>query len=564
MPSTAALEEPLHQDQRRFSRRPVVARINSTKANLQQRHKTLSATILNVFLQPRQHSQWLITAEHGLFALLLSLVFVVRVTNLRFNTLHLDEAIYTNLGQAALAGDFDQEATRWLSGSYLYPIVANLAARIGGVVGLRALSAVLLTLAALFVYLTVRRIFDYRSALFALFVFGFTGISIDLGQYAVNDAMGVAFLAAALYCSTCAVVYLAEANTYLVWAGLAFSLSVLAQYAVILALPGLMFVMLILYLYRGRSFLSFLTEVPWGSFIVPVGTILGFYVAFYRNDLGEALTRALVTQPQNRGTLTLQILRDIGVPLLFALIAIPIIAQKAANHVRNRQLMTSIQFVLCLPGLIVAINLILIYHVVTANARALWTHEIYVLVFLAPLAGFGVAASIEYLRSLQGEKAIRVRLLGAALTLIASFWFVINAWHQNADFHTSWPNNQRVIDYIQRLPPTSQVLSPSRAIYDFYTVVGKSGYQVGRNRLQPGTINAEDQRTISRAIQDCAYGLVVLDDYYAPELSNTLETLVRQAGYKIVFAASETLSTNVTVNTHVYIPIDNNCKGTWL
>ncbi len=82
--------------------------------------------------------------------------------------------------------------------------------------------------------------------------------------------------------------------------------------------------------------------------------------------------------------------------------------------------------------------------------------------------------------------------------------------------------------------------------------------------LEPGNLNVEDLRAVSKAIQDCAYDLVILDDYYAPELSNMWEALVQQFGYKVAYSASETLSTNVTVSTKVYVPIENRCKGTWL
>src|SRR5258706_15739508 len=125
----------------------------------------------------------------------MTLIFLVRVTNIQYNTLFVDEAIYSNLGEETLQGVFIQAGTGWIFGSYLYPSTAAIANKLGGVVGFRLYSAVLVTIAAWFVYLAARQVFDRQAALWTLLLFGLTGVSISLGQFAVIDVMCVPLLA---------------------------------------------------------------------------------------------------------------------------------------------------------------------------------------------------------------------------------------------------------------------------------------------------------------------------------------------------------------------------------
>jgi len=138
--------------------------------------------------------------QQGLFLALLGIIVLVRLTHITYNTLFVDEAIYATVGQDVLQGVFKQNATTFMFGSYLYPTVAAIASDIGGVVGLRGLSALLSTVTAVFVYLTTLRLFGKQAALWAMAIFGLTGISISLGQLAVYDSLAAPLVAASLYC----------------------------------------------------------------------------------------------------------------------------------------------------------------------------------------------------------------------------------------------------------------------------------------------------------------------------------------------------------------------------
>ncbi len=524
------------------------------KNSILRRSILARATVVNPFVQPEQDAQLLITPEHGLFILLLSLILVVRLVNLNFNTLHLDEAIYSTVGEDILAGRFDQQATRWMFGSYLYPILSTLVSHAAGVVGLRAVSALSITVAAVLVYLTARRLFGPPSALWAMFLFGLSGVSIDLGQHAVLDAIGVPLLAAALYLVVSAMLQPEKHKTYLRWAGIVFSLCVLAKYIGLLALPGLLLVMLVVHLYQGRDLLTFITRVSWQSLLIPMVILLGIYGAYYSRDLQEVLTGRFAFQFESRWGILVQILQELDIPILFSLVAIPFVMQQAYDKLHSSQPGLLALFAVCIPGLWVAIDVLPIYHLVSSNARSLWKHEVYALVFIAPLAGYGIARLIDYVRSRFASNTFKLRVVGAVVTVGGMFWFVGGGIHENADFHSSWPDSQAVIDFLrsQNLTPQSKVLASSYAIYDYYFNFGVKGRQVWNNVWDAEYANLQGPDAVRRAIQDCAYELVILDDYYAPELTGVLEPLVQKAGYRMQYNASQTLASNTVIGTRVY------------
>ena len=86
---------------------------------------------------------------------ILALIFLVRVAALTDNTAFYDEALYTLIGRRILQHIPDYPAARWITGSYLYPLLAAGAsfAFDAGLYGVRLLSALCTTGAALAVYL---------------------------------------------------------------------------------------------------------------------------------------------------------------------------------------------------------------------------------------------------------------------------------------------------------------------------------------------------------------------------------------------------------------------------
>jgi 4-amino-4-deoxy-L-arabinose transferase-like glycosyltransferase len=519
--------------------------------------------IQNMLTAPERESQTYITGQHVLMVGLLVVVFFIRITNLNFNTLYLDEAIYATVGEDVLAGVFDKGATQWMFGSYLYPVAATLADRIGGEFGIRALSVILSTTAAFFIYLAARRMFGSSAALWALLFFGLSGASISLGQHATYDAMGVPFLAATLFCAASAIWNPKKQKRYLTWAGITFSLSVLSKYIGITFLPALLMVMLVFHLYQGRGLFSFVTQISWVSFFVPMALILGIYGAFYHQDLQLALSGQFASQPEDRLVILNEIVQDIGVPTIFALIGLLIGAGHTALRLRRQKWDILVLLGLSVPWLLLAISVLPIYHLVTSNVRALWKDNVYTLVFLAPLAGLGVAKLLEYGHSVTKERAVIFRLVSAVLTAAAIFFFVSSGLARNAGFHFSWPNNQPILAFMrqQGVTPESRVLASGYAIYEYYFDFGTNDRDVWSNVWYTEHNGLTGTEAVAQAVRDCAYDMIVLDNYYAPEWAGTLQAMMADAGYVVVFNHVETLSTGIDVTTYVNVPsADGACQ----
>ncbi|MFC1433121.1 hypothetical protein ACEZDB_20985 [Streptacidiphilus sp. N1-3] len=120
------------------------------------------------------------------------------------NTAFLDEGTYLYSGHQELAnliyGDKVATYETFFSGSpKLYPVLAAVADRLGGLAGARTLSLVFMLLATAALYLAARRIHGATAAFFATALFAALGPTQFLGGYSTYDAMALAALAWAGY-----------------------------------------------------------------------------------------------------------------------------------------------------------------------------------------------------------------------------------------------------------------------------------------------------------------------------------------------------------------------------
>lgn len=549
--------------QKRLSRASRTNPLSLTRAaqTIFRQAPRFTAAIQSLFLKSEDNAQVVITWDYLLAALLFAVIFAIRATNWDFNTLHLDEAIYATVGEDVLSGVYQQGALQWMFGSYLYPAAAALANNLAGLAGLRILSAALSTAAAVFVYLTALRLFNSHAALWALFIFGLTGISINLGQLAVYDMLGVALLALTLYCLVLAVQKPESETPYFEWAGVAFSLSVLAKYIGILLLPALILVVMALHLVYGGRLWAIFAGIPWLSFAAPILIILGIYTALHVDDLQIVLSGQFANQPENRLTIIGSVLEQIGVPLVFALLgtAFGIRRVFAVPNARRRKLV----ILVLVPVLFAAVLALPLYHVVTANIRSLWKHNVYALVLLAPLAGYGLAAVLQSLRSFVGSHNRLLKVGGAVLTAAAIFWFLTSAVRQNANFRHSWPNSHDVIAYLrlQTITPETRILSSSYAVYEYYFDFGTQDRATWGSVWYTEYGELSGREAIQRAISECAYNVAVIDNYYAPELAYELERQLQQAGYAVSFSDMEQLADGSGIITNVYTLPDGECQS---
>ena len=287
--------------------------------------------------------------------------------------------------------------------------------------------------------------------------------------------------------------------------------------------------------------------------------ILGIYGAFYFNDLRQVLTESYAVQVESRTKILGLIVQEIGLVILLAIPSSMAIFWKAVLRFKNQRPGLMLLIMIILPALLIAILMPAFYHFITSNGRSMWKHNVYTLVFLAPIVGYGIAELIDFIRTRstqQGNRRVAFRAVSALLTVVLLLWFVAGAFRENDAFHRMWPNNAEVIEFMrtQNISPQSKVLSAGYAIYDYYFDFGVNDQNVWNNiwYTEYNGLNGTD--AVRQAIRDCAYDMIVLDNYWAPEWAGELEFAVQEAGYVVAYSTTESVNEGSIITTNVYLP----------
>ncbi|MEP7287421.1 MAG: glycosyltransferase family 39 protein [Chloroflexota bacterium] len=524
-------------------------------------HSGTQRTKIDVII-PAEDTKLHIRVEHIILLALLGLIFIVRISNIQYNTLFVDEAIYANVGAEALVGNFTQNATDWMAGSYMYPATVAIVNKLGGVAAIRFFSAIVSMISAIFVYLVTLHTFNQRAALIALLVFGLTGVSISLGQLAVYDVLAAPFLAATLYYMVAATTKTGRTQKfYFVIGSIAFSLTFLSKYVLLLCLPAVVGIVVLLCLSRGDDLRSIIRKLPWMYFIAPMGIICGAYVGFYFSEIKTVLTGQFSTQAATRPEILQQMWDEMITPvIIIAMLGLLYAAWTVVKHYRTKtgksMVRPTIIAVVLSVMLMLAILSIPLYQLWGSNIRSLWKHYVYSLIFLAPLAGYALASFFDWVGSGRLRMA-PLRIVAAIAVIIGAYSFISKNLDRNWGFQHSWPTAAKVIDYVKTLNinENSLVLGSGSAIYEYYIPTTKNR-DVWQSTWYMNYKTFSGPDAMKAAINDCALDAAIMDDYYFPEMNTTLQPLLLKAGYKVGFETTEKTSVG-TINTRVFIP--NTC-----
>jgi hypothetical protein len=180
--------------------------------------------------------------DHGL--LLIAVLTIQVVLSLRLvwsNTAYVDEATYLWAGHLEIAhwlhGASSPPFQTWLSGSpAVYPPIAAMADRVGGLIGARILSLVFMTGTTVLLWDVTSRLFGRRAAFFATALFAVLGPTQFLGALATYDAMALLLLAVSVWCVVAARDH-GDATFLLVAAAVTLTLANATKYATALFDP---------------------------------------------------------------------------------------------------------------------------------------------------------------------------------------------------------------------------------------------------------------------------------------------------------------------------------------
>jgi hypothetical protein len=488
-----------------------------------------------------------INADLCLIVLLIGVGFLIRTTTPLYNTISVDESNAILVGQQFFVGDFSQHATSWILGSYLYPVLAVLFSAIGGLEGLRVLSAGLNAIAVTYIYFGTKRLFGTSAALWATILFGFCTISMNLGQFAIGDALALPLLCICFYCIVMAgSTSPDQVDLYLLSASAACIVAVLAKYMLLLYLPAFVLLSVVLLLLRGWS-----ASPTFTPFLGPIAVVLILYTFHYQADIALALGQ-YVNETGDRARMLQAIWDDAGIPLLLG-IAGACVLPWATLPRPGMTLRTNRQIILILvPLLIIALFALPLFALALATTRNLSENLLPTLALTAPLAGYGVALVTERIRATKGRSALALRLAGLACTIAGLWWIANVATARHWGWQHSWPNVERTVNYLAQPQRDSarHVLAEGGPIYQFYL----------RDQEQQPTWDStwafdyQGQQGLSAlqlAIRDRYFDRVILDRYYTPALSAQLIPALHNAGYRISFSDTQTISTGqITIQVY--------------
>ncbi len=512
---------------------------------------------MTTFAQAQQKAQpqapARISHEFLLFVVIFGLTFFLRITHLEYNTLFVDEAIYATIGREFVAGVDLQRGAGWLFGSPIYPSLAAITDSLGGLIAVRGLSAVLTSAAALFVFLTTLRLFGKHPALWALLIFGLTGTSISVGQFATYDALGLPLLALSMYLIVAALLTSGwRQSLLLALGGLAFALSFLAKYIALLYLPTLLFMGGVLLLYQGKSLRPILT---W--FLIPAALTIIAYLIPNWGEVSDVFSGRHSTQRADTFLILKLIIEEIGFALLLGLLgllkrptALP--PEPQARILQSKWMLRATAILVLGSALALPV-----FQLVTSNIRSLEKHNVYALALLAPLAGYGTAVLVDKVRLGVGLSQTRLRIVGAIATIAVLIWFTNYSLDRNWGFQHSWPNISGAVNYLREhgLDADSLVLASASATYEYYFDFDiYTSRKIWYNTWWMLYKGLEGEAAMKAAIIDRALDFVILDNYYTPAINPILEPVLEAAGYTVDYEEETALPNGDPIFIRIYVP----------
>jgi predicted membrane-bound mannosyltransferase len=157
------------------------------------------------FFQPPPDTDPFRLERRAALLLILAAAWYVRALNASYCSAYMDESVYVLYGRMFLSRHFEapiDEPLRWSFGWYLWPAMAAIADKLGGIVAVRELAAVLGTITVGAVYSLARRLFSPAVGLAAAAAFAILAPAIYNSRIATRDSGSLFFFAIGLWAYT--------------------------------------------------------------------------------------------------------------------------------------------------------------------------------------------------------------------------------------------------------------------------------------------------------------------------------------------------------------------------
>lgn len=315
------------------------------------------------------------------------------------------------------------DALNWSYGSYLWPLVAAAADMAGGLVAARLVTAALGAVMAVATTFTALRLirpdasaYRWSAALIAGLIMAVFPTAVGIGRIATYDALAGAAMMSGIALLVPGARWSGR-RALLGGAALLFT-AFLAKYVVALYFP-----FICLYLFFGpRNLRIAVRNVVW--FMLPLAAACAAYFLLFHQNL-FALLAFSVTYHDLRSANPLY--EYVGQRLdLWALALVAACGWRSASGHGRR---------IALGG----VAIMLVFHSIARPDYDFWKHSIYLIYFLAPLAGLALAPLTQQLLSLLlaglgwrpstgTERVVAIGLVAAAVVLQLNLWTGVRLW----------------------------------------------------------------------------------------------------------------------------------------
>ena len=369
---------------------------------------------------------------------------VVCLATLDYNGPFMDEGIYITAGQRTLEGHgLTDGFLGWFAGSLLWPVLAGVGSRLGGLLGARAVAVLLVGVAFVALVGAVRNLFGERVAFWTALAFAASGPVLALARMAVYDTSALAGIALSWYAIT--QVDRRDHRGWLILAAVAFCWALFSKYPSGLMLVPLLGVLMVL---RGRKAMTdvflfgFVSAAITLAFFLPVRErVASFFSYRLVNSPAVGVTRAMV-----------------GVDLLRLSAAPLLLAMGGWWAAKGRRWLATVLFLALLmwPA----------YHLILGDSVSRTKHLVYGFAFGYPLVGLaldwlwtrGSSPSVPPVTdasSAAGERRSVAHAVGRVLpwlgrgaTVVVVLGLIALGAVQVERFNRAWPDARPAAEYL--------------------------------------------------------------------------------------------------------------------
>ena len=394
------------------------------------------------FFEPPPNTDPFRMERRAALLVILAAAWYLRAMNASYCSAYMDESVYVLYGRMFLARHFEapiDQPLRWSFGWYLWPIMAAIADRLGGIVAVRELAALLGTATVGAMYGFARRLFSPVVGLASAAAFAILAPAIYNSRIATRDSGSLFFFALGMWAYTCA--FQEGRRRDWIAAAASFFAAFLCKYVVALFFP---FLVLLVLRKKIRPVLCF---------ALPLTALCAGYAAFYRHDLAALLSYGAgysALRAPGAQVWDIYVWRRLDFWILAGLSLLAFFG-KASRRI--------------LVLLWLGAALFLAFQWRTRADYDYWKHVAYPLLFLIPLAMEGVLAVVAKFHRRDLVKQVMFSAF-SVVALCGVLGWVGRSWKMEE--FVFWPNVEPALAYMEDRVNSSDRILVDDTVFRYY------------------------------------------------------------------------------------------------